>query len=47
MVIGNVELMHECFPKHLLMGTERMKYEKEIAEVDKMRRVNMETVQWA
>ena len=29
MVIGNVELMHECFPKHLRMGTARMKYDKE------------------
>ena len=25
MTIGNEELMHECFPKHLRMGTARMK----------------------
>ena len=25
MAIGNVEIMHECFPEHLLMGTARMK----------------------
>ena len=25
MDIGNGELMHECFPKHLRMGTARMK----------------------
>ena len=25
MAIGNVELMHERFPKHSRMGTERMK----------------------
>ena len=25
MAIGNGELMHECFPKHSLMGTARMK----------------------
>ena len=25
MAIGNVELMHECFTKHLCMGTARMK----------------------
>ena len=29
MAIGNVELMHKCFPKHSRMGTERMKYDKE------------------
>ena len=28
MAKGNVELMHECFPKHLLMGTARMKLKK-------------------
>ena len=27
--IGNVKLMHECFPKHLSMETARMKYEIE------------------
>ena len=29
MTIGNEELMQECFPKHLRMGTARMKSEKE------------------
>ena len=28
MTIGNVELMHECFPKHLRMETARMKKTK-------------------
>ena len=27
--IGNVELMQECFPKHLFMGTTRMKLGKD------------------
>ena len=27
MAIGNEELMHECFPKHLGIGTARMKYD--------------------
>ena len=29
MAIGNGELMHECFPKHLRMGTARMKSDEE------------------
>ena len=29
MAVGNVELMHECFPEHLDMGTARMKQVKE------------------
>ena len=29
---GNVELVHECFPKHLLMETERMKWDRDAAE---------------
>ena len=41
MSIGNVELLHKCFLKHLRMRTGRMK-DKETEEVDKMRRVNME-----
>ena len=28
MTIRNVELMHECFPKHSPMGTARMKQAK-------------------
>ena len=42
MVIGNGELMHECFPKHLRMGTARMKYDKETDEDGKTRGVSME-----
>ena len=41
MAIGNLELMHECFPKHLRMGTARMKYDRERDE-DKKRCVSME-----
>ena len=29
MTIGNKKLMHECFPKHLRMGTARMKLDRE------------------
>ena len=35
MAIGNVELMQECFPKHMRMGTTRMKYDKETDEEGK------------
>ena len=28
MAIGNVELMHECFPKHLRMGKPSMSMER-------------------
>ena len=41
MNIGNEELMQECFPKHLHMGTARMKYDRE-REEDKKRCVSME-----
>ena len=41
MAIGNVELMHECFPKHKSMGT-RMKQDKETEE-GKKRGVSMES----
>ena len=41
MTIGNEELMHEYFPKHLRMGTARMKLDRE-REEDKKRRVSME-----
>ena len=40
MTIGNEELMHECFPKHLRMRTTRMKYDRK-REEDK-RFVSME-----
>ena len=33
--------MHECFPKHLCMGTARMKQDRE-REEDKKRCVSME-----
>ena len=29
MAIGNVALMQECFPKHLCMGTAKIKYDQE------------------
>ena len=32
MAIGNVELMHECFPNNSRMGTARMKQENETDE---------------
>ena len=41
MAIGNGELMHECFPKHLRMGTARIKYDKETNEGGKKRDVSM------
>ena len=34
--------MHECFPKHLRMGTARMKQDKETEEKGKKRDVNLE-----
>ena len=37
--IGNVELMHECFPKHSHRGTTRMKYDNETQGEGKKRRV--------
>ena len=43
MAIGNGELMQECFPKHLRMGTTRMKYDKETDEEGKKRSVSMES----
>ena len=33
MTIGNEELLHECFPKHLRMGTARMKDDREQEEM--------------
>ena len=42
MAIGNGELMHECFPKHLRMGTARMKLDEETEEEGKKRGVSME-----
>ena len=41
MTIGNEELMQKCFPKHLRMGTARMKNDRE-REEDKKRCVSME-----
>ena len=40
--IGNGELMHECFPKHLSMGKARTKYDEETDEDGKKRGVSME-----
>ena len=44
MAIEKVELMHKCFTKHLLMGTSRMKQDKETEEV-KRKRVRIERSQ--
>ena len=41
MTIGNGELVHEGFPKHLRMGTARIKYDRE-REEDNLRCVSME-----
>ena len=42
MAIEKVELMNKCSPKHLPMGTARMKYDKDEEEEGKKERVNME-----
>ena len=42
MVIGNVELMHECFLKHSRMGTARMKEDEETDEEGEKRGLSME-----
>ena len=47
MAIGDWELMHECFPKHSRIGTERMKEDNETDEEGKKRGVSMEKVQQA
>ena len=41
MAIGNVELVHESFPKHLRMGKVRKQYNKDTQEEGKQKRVNM------
>ena len=35
MAIGNVELVHKCFPKYTYMGTARMKEHKDTVEGEK------------
>ena len=42
MAIGHGELMHECFPKHLRLGTARTKYDNETDEDTQKRGVSME-----
>ena len=42
MAIGNVELMHKCFPKYLRKGTARMTFNKETDEEGKKRGLSME-----
>ena len=42
MGIGSWELMHKCFPKHLRMGTARMKKDNETDEDTQKRGVSME-----
>ena len=39
---GNGELVQECFPKHLRMGTARMKYDEETDEECMKRGMSME-----
>ena len=41
MAIGNVLLMHECFPIHVPMGTARIKEIKETDEEHEQKRVDM------
>ena len=41
MATGNGEIMHECFPEHLRMGTAWMEYDKETYEESKKRGVNI------
>ena len=45
MAIEDGEHMHDCFPKHLPMGTARLKQDNETEEESKMRRMNVEEVQ--
>ena len=40
MTIGNVEIMHMCFPKHWGMGTTRTKLDQETDEESKQRGVS-------
>ena len=42
MATEKLELMQECFPKHLRMGTARMKEDKETKEEGKQKIVKME-----
>ena len=42
MAIENGELMQECFPKHLSMGTARFKSDNETEEESKKRRMIVE-----
>ena len=42
MAIENGELMNECFPKHLRMGTARLKLDNETEEENKKRRMIVE-----
>ena len=39
---GNMELMHECFPKHSRMGTARINYDKQVKKVTRTTGVSME-----
>ena len=42
MAIENGELMRECSPEHLRMGTARLKYHNETEEEGKKRKINVE-----
>ena len=39
--IGNVEVMHKCFPNHLRMGTTTIEWDKDTEENGMKRGVNM------
>ena len=41
MAIGNVELVHKCFPKYSRLGTARMKYNTETDKEGEKRGVSM------
>ena len=47
MAIGNVELMHECFPKHLHMLTARLQIRQLKQEEGERTLVNLKKTQWA
>ena len=42
MAIDNLELMRECSPEHLHMGTAKFKWDKETEEEGKQKRVKIE-----
>ena len=47
MAIENTELMHKHFPKHLPIGTTKIKEDKETEEKGKQKSVKMKKLKWA